>query len=72
LGPEFKPPHPCKDPLPTENRQNIEKLKQLVAIVVEAIKAGFKGKIVYASQGRDISFPMVQVKLDRVENGVAE
>jgi hypothetical protein len=28
----------CKDPLPTENRQNIEKLNQLVADVFEAIR----------------------------------
>ncbi len=35
-----------------------------MADVLEAIKAGFKEKIVHTSQGRDISFPMVEVKLD--------
>jgi hypothetical protein len=37
--------------------------------VFEAIKPGFKGKILYASQGRnnDHMLPMVEVKLDKVE-----
>ena len=59
-----------KDPLPTDNRQKIEKLKQLVAEAFVAIKPGFKGKILYASQGRDLSFPMVEVKLDKTEYAV--
>jgi hypothetical protein len=59
-----------KTPLPTDNRQKIEKLKQLVAEVFEAIKPGYKGKIIYASQGRDLSFPMVEVKIDKVELAV--
>jgi hypothetical protein len=59
-----------KDPLPSDNRLKIEKLKQLVAEVFEAIKPGFKGKILYASQGRDLSFPMVEVKLDKLEYAV--
>jgi len=58
----------CKDPLPRDNRLRIEKLKTLAAEVFEAIKPGFKGKILYASQGRgDITMPMLEVKLDKVE-----
>jgi hypothetical protein len=41
-----------KKPLPRENRQRIEKLKELAAEVFEAIKPGFKGKILYASRER--------------------
>jgi hypothetical protein len=63
----------CKDPLPTDNRQRIEKLKVLAAEVFEAIKPGFEGKILYASQGRnnDHMLPMAEVKLDKVEHAVA-
>jgi hypothetical protein len=62
----------CKEPLPTENRQRIEKLKGLVAEVFEAIKPGFTGKILYASQGRNNdTLPVLEVKLDRVEHAVA-
>jgi hypothetical protein len=62
----------CKDPLPKENRQKIEKLKSLVAEIFEAIKPGFEGKILYASQGRnDQTFPVVEVKLDKIEYAVA-
>jgi hypothetical protein len=59
-----------KDPLPTDNRLKIEKMKQLVAEVFVAIQPGFIGKILYASQGRDLSFPMVKVKMDKVEYAV--
>jgi hypothetical protein len=62
-----------KDPLPVDNRQRIEKLKTLAAEVFEAIKPGFQGKILYASQGRnnDHVLPMVEVKLEKVELAVA-
>jgi hypothetical protein len=60
-----------KDPLPTENRPRIERLKELAAEVFQAIKPGFKGKILYASQGRNTeTLPMVEVKLDSVEYAV--
>jgi hypothetical protein len=60
-----------KDPLPTDNRQRIEKLKVLVADVFQTIKPGFKGKILYASQGRNNdTLPMVEVKLDSTEFAV--
>jgi hypothetical protein len=50
----------CKEPLPRENRQKIEKLKSLVAEIFAEIKPGFDGKILYASQGRsDQTFPTV-------------
>jgi hypothetical protein len=62
----------CKDPLPIDNRQKIEKLKELVAEVFEAIKPGFAGKILYASQGRNNeTLPMLEVKLDKVEHAVS-
>jgi hypothetical protein len=62
----------CKEPLPRENRQKIEKLKSLVAEIFAEIKPGFEGKILYASQGRsDQTFPTVEVKLDKVEHAVA-
>ena len=61
----------CKEPLPTENRQRIEKLKKLVAEVFEAIKPGFTGKILYASQGRNNdTLPVLEVKLDKIEHAV--
>ena len=62
----------CKDPLPTENRQRIEKLKELVAEIFEAIKPGFAGKILYASQGRNSdTLPVLEVKLDKIEHAVS-
>jgi len=62
----------CKTPLPRENRQRIEKLKELAKEVFEAIKPGFLGKILYASQGRnnDQMMPMIEVKIDKVEYAV--
>jgi len=59
-----------KDPLPVEKRPRIERLKELAAEVFEAIKPGFKGKILYASQGRNETLPMVEVKLDSIEYAV--
>jgi hypothetical protein len=60
-----------KDPLPTDNRQRIEKLKVLVAKVFQTIKPGFKGRILYASQGRNNdTLPMLEVKLDSTEFAV--
>ena len=62
----------CKTPLPRDNRQRIEKLKELAKEVFETIKPGFKGQILYASQGRnnDHMLPMVEVKMDKVEYAV--
>jgi hypothetical protein len=62
----------CKTPLPRESRPRIEKLKELAYEVFEAIKPGFKGKILYASQGKNNEhmLPMVEVKLDKVEHAV--
>jgi hypothetical protein len=60
-----------KDPLPTDNRQRIERLKVLVAEVFQTIKPGFKGRILYASQGRNNdTLPMLEVKLDSSEYAV--
>ena len=63
----------CKQPLPSDSRQRLEKLKELVMEIFVAIKPDFKGKILFASQGRspDISMPSAEVKLDRVEHAIA-
>jgi hypothetical protein len=62
----------CKEPLPADNRQRIEKLKEIVAEVFQAIKPGFAGKILYASQGRNNeTLPMLEVKLDKTEHAVS-
>ncbi len=62
----------CKTPLPRDNRQKIEKLKELATEVFEVVKPGFQGEILYASQGRNNNhmFPMVEVKMNKVELAV--
>jgi len=61
-----------KNPLPSDNRQRLEKLKELVMEIFMEIKPDFKGKILFASQGRtsDNSIPSVEVKLDRVDHAI--
>jgi hypothetical protein len=61
-----------KSPLPTDNRQRLEKLKELVMEIFLEIKPDFKGKILFASQGRtsDNSIPSVEVKLDKVDQAI--
>jgi hypothetical protein len=63
----------CKQPLPLDSRQRLEKLKELVMEIFIAIKPDFKGKILFASQGRspDISLPSAEVKIDKVEHAIA-
>ena len=63
----------CKQPLPHDSRQRLEKLKELVMEIFIAIKPDFKGKILFASQGRspDISMPSAEVKIDKVEHAIA-
>jgi hypothetical protein len=63
----------CKTPLPTDNRQRLEKLKELAMEIFIAIKPDFKGKILFASQGRNAEhdLPSVEVKIDKVEHAIA-
>ncbi len=44
---------------------------RLVAEIYEVIKSGFKGRVQFTSQGRN-NEPMVEVKLDKVEEYAAE
>ena len=62
-----------RNPLPTDNRQRLEKLKELALEIFKEIKPDFAGKILFASQGRTAegSLPTVEVKLDKVEHAVA-
>ena len=62
-----------KDPMPEENRARIEWLKKISMDLFEKIIPKFPGKIFYLSQGKrlDVFLPMVEVKLDKVENAMA-
>jgi uncharacterized membrane protein YgcG len=62
-----------KNPLPTDNRQRLEKLKELAMEIFKEIKPDFAGKILFASQGRtsEGTLPNVEVKLDKVEHAIA-
>jgi hypothetical protein len=62
-----------KTPLPTDNRQRLEKLKELAMEIFIEIKPDFKGKILFASQGRtaEHDLPSVEVKIDKVEHAIA-
>ena len=62
-----------KSPLPSDNRQRLEKLKELAMDIFKEIKPDFVGKILFASQGRTAegSLPTVEVKLDKVEHAIA-
>jgi hypothetical protein len=62
-----------KTPLPTDNRQRLEKLKELAMEIFMEIKPDFKGKILFASQGRtaEHDLPSVEVKIDKVEHAIA-
>jgi len=60
-------------PLPTDSRQRLEKLKELAMEIFMEIKPDFKGKILFASQGRtaEHDLPSVEVKIDKVEHAIA-
>jgi hypothetical protein len=62
-----------KTPLPSDNRQRLEKLKELAMEIFLEIKPDFKGRILFASQGRsaDHDLPSVEVKIDKVEHAIA-
>jgi len=59
-----------RSPLPADTRARIDALRKLATEIFNAIIPGFKGKIVYLTQGKnntDQHIPMVEVKLDSVE-----
>ena len=59
-----------RSPLPADTRARIDALIKLATEIFNAIIPGFKGKIVYLTQGKnntDQHIPMVEVKLDSVE-----
>jgi hypothetical protein len=60
-------------PLPTEPRQRIEALKEIVAEVFGKITPGFVGRVVYLSGGKQptLAQQMIEVKMDKVEHAVA-
>jgi uncharacterized coiled-coil protein SlyX len=57
-------------PLPSENRQKIEALKTITNGIFEMLVPGFKGKISFINIGKSQShaMPMIEVKLDSIEN----
>jgi hypothetical protein len=59
--------------LPTGNREKINFLRKLAADVFNILIPGFKGNVVYVSQGKQNSdaLPMLEVKLDKQEHAVA-
>jgi len=61
------------NPLPADPKLKIEALKTIVAGIFESIMPGFGGKIVYITQGKQLStfLPMVEAKLDKIELAVA-
>jgi hypothetical protein len=61
------------NPLPADPKLKIEALKTIVAGIFESIMPGFRGKIVYITQGKQLStfLPMVEAKLDKTELVVA-
>jgi hypothetical protein len=62
-----------RTPLPVDNRQRLEKLKELAMEIFLEIKPDFKGRILFASQGRSAEhdLPSVEVKIDKVEHAIA-
>jgi hypothetical protein len=59
-----------KTPMPTETRARIDALRGMAAEIFLALIPDFKGKIVYLTQGKNITskhIPMVEVKLDNAE-----
>jgi hypothetical protein len=62
-----------RTPLPADNRQRLEKLKELAMEIFLEIKPDFKGPILFASQGRSAEhdLPSVEVKIDKVEHAIS-
>jgi hypothetical protein len=59
-----------KSPLPADTRGRIYKLRAIAKMIFEQIMPGFKGKIVYLTQGKKQSHlvPMLEVKMNNVEH----
>jgi hypothetical protein len=59
--------------MPSGNREKIDFLRKLAAEVFKILIPGFKGIVVYVSQGKQNSdaLPMLEVKLDKQEHAVA-
>jgi hypothetical protein len=61
-----------KSPLPADTRGRIDKLRAIAKTIFEQIMPGFKGEIVYLTQGKKHShlIPMIEVKIDKVEHAI--
>jgi hypothetical protein len=62
-----------KSPIPADNRARIEWLKKLAMDIFKVLIPGFPGKIFYLNQGKqaDKLLPMIELKMDNVENAFA-
>ena len=62
-----------KTPIPADNRARIEWLKNLAMDIFKVLIPGFPGKIFYLNQGKnaDKLLPMIELKMDKVENAFA-
>jgi hypothetical protein len=59
-------------PLPEDQRQRIEALKEIATGVFGKLIPGFEGKIIYLSQSKQNSpQPIMEVKLDKAEHAIA-
>jgi hypothetical protein len=61
------------DPLPTEGRLRVAALKKIATDIFETLIPAFQGKIAFVNlgKGKTQSIPMMEVKLDSVENAGA-
>jgi hypothetical protein len=62
-----------KTPIPADNRAIIEWLKNLAIEFFKKLIPGFPGKIFYLNQGKnaDKLLPMIELRMDKVENAFA-
>jgi hypothetical protein len=62
----------CATPIPQAGRQRIDKLKVIAMDIFGKLKPGYACKIVFANPGRhnDQFLPMVELKMDKVEQAV--
>ena len=60
-----------KTPMPTETRARIDHLRKIAGEIFETLIPGFKGEIVYLTQGKNAAsqhIPMIEVKMNSAEN----
>jgi hypothetical protein len=60
-----------KTPMPTETRARIDHLRKVAGEIFETLIPGFKGEIVYLTQGKNAAsqhIPMIEVKMNSAEN----